>query len=303
MDNSSIYGVDTKKILIKKSIINFYIYNKGATIADLSKEFNLSGPTVAKIISEMIEEGFIIDYGKLKTCSGGRRPNLYGLNPESGYFVGVDIKKFGINIGIVNFKGDIVDLQTNISFKNENTIESFNALCEIIQTFINKHKSIRNKILDININISGRINAESGYSYSIFYFGERPLTDLFYEKLGYQVFIDNNTRAMLYGEYMSNNTNNAKNIIFVNISWGVGIGIIIDGKVYYGESGYSGEFGHVSVIDNEILCHCGKKGCLETEASGSAVYRIFMERYKRMSGNRNFRIGHSSYLYATCSQW
>ena len=94
MDNSSIYGVDTKKILIKKSIINFYIYNKGATIADLSKEFNLSGPTVAKIISEMIEEGFIIDYGKLKTCSGGRRPNLYGLNPESGYFVGVDIKKF-----------------------------------------------------------------------------------------------------------------------------------------------------------------------------------------------------------------
>ena len=131
MDNSSIYGVDTKKILIKKSIINFYIYNKGATIADLSKEFNLSGPTVAKIISEMIEEGFIIDYGKLKTCSGGRRPNLYGLNPESGYFVGVDIKKFGINIGIVNFKGDIVDLQTNISFKNENTIESFNALCEI----------------------------------------------------------------------------------------------------------------------------------------------------------------------------
>ena len=48
MDNSSIYGVDTKKILIKKSIINFYIYNKGATIADLSKEFNLSGPTVVE---------------------------------------------------------------------------------------------------------------------------------------------------------------------------------------------------------------------------------------------------------------
>lgn len=172
----------------------------------------------------------------------------------------------------------IVDLQTNISFKNENTIESFNALCEIIQTFINKHKSIRNKILDININISGRINAESGYSYSIFYFGERPLTDLFYEKLGYQVFIDNNTRAMLYGEYMSNNTNNAKNIIFVNISWGLGISIMINGQLYYGESGFSGEFGHISVFDNEELCHCGKKGCLETETSGSAIHRIFMQR-------------------------
>ena len=50
-----------------------------------------------------------------------------------------------------------------------------------------------------------------------------------------------------------------KDIIFVNISWGLGIGIIIDGKVYTGKSGFSGEFGHVNVFDNEILCHCGKK--------------------------------------------
>lgn len=69
-----------------------------------------------------------------------------------------------------------------------------------------------------------------------------------------------------------------KDIIFVNISWGLGIGIIIDGKVYTGKSGFSGEFGHVNVFDNEILCHCGKKGCLETEASGSALHRILLER-------------------------
>lgn len=49
-------------------------------------------------------------------------------------------------------------------------------------------------------------------------------------------------------------------------------------KVYTGKSGFSGEFGHVNVFDNEILCHCGKKGCLETEASGSALHRILLER-------------------------
>ena len=59
-----------------------------------------------------------------------------------------------------------------------------------------------------------------------------------------------------------------------------GIGIIIDGKIYTGKSGFSGEFGHINVFDNEILCHCGKKGCLETEASGSAIYRILQERIK-----------------------
>jgi predicted NBD/HSP70 family sugar kinase len=83
---------------------------------------------------------------------------------------------------------------------------------------------------------------------------------------------------MAYGEYLAGCIKNEKNIIFVNISWGLAIGIIIDGKIYKGKSGFAGEFGHVSTYDNEVLCHCGKKGCLETEASGIAIHRILMER-------------------------
>ena len=95
-----------------------------------------------------------------------------------------------------------------------------------------------------------------------------------------KVTIDNDTRAMTYGEYMCKGVKGEKDIIFVNVSWGVGIGIIIDGKVSTGKSGFSGEFGHVNAYDNEIICHCGKKGCLETEASGSALHRILLERIK-----------------------
>lgn len=106
------------------------------------------------------------------------------------------------------------------------------------------------------------------------------MADVLSEKLGHKVTIDNDTRAMTYGEYMQGCVKGEKDIIFVNVSWGVGIGIIIDGKVYTGKSGFSGEFGHVNAYDNEIICHCGKKGCLETEASGSALHRILLERIK-----------------------
>lgn len=82
------------------------------------------------------------------------------------------------------------------------------------------------------------------------------------EKLGYKVTIDNDTRAMTYGEYLKGCVNGEKDIIFVNISWGLGVGIIIDGKIYTGKSGFSGEFGHTSTFDNEIICHCGKKAVL-----------------------------------------
>ena len=269
--------VGTKNALLKKKIITHYIYNGSSTITDLAKELDLSVPTVTKFISEMCEEGYINDYGKLET-SGGRYPSLYGLNPESGYFIGVDIKKFAINIGLINFKGDMVELKMNIPFKSENTSEALEELCKLILQFIKKVDIDNDKILNININVSGRVNPESGYSFSQFNFEERPLAEVLTEKIGFRVTIDNDTRAMTYGEYMKGCAKGEKDIIFVNVSWGLGIGIIIDGKIYTGKSGFSGEFGHTNVFDNEIICHCGKKGCLETEASGSALHRILIER-------------------------
>jgi len=241
---------------------------------------DLSVPTITKLISEMCEDGYINDYGKLET-SGGRHPSLYGLNPESGYFVGVDIKHFAINIGLINFKGDMVELKMDIPYLFENSKEGLDKLCQLISNFILNAEVDAEKILNINVNVSGRVNPESGFSFSQFNFEERPLADILSEKIGYPVTIDNDTRAMTYGEYMQGSVKGEKDIIFVNVSWGLGIGIIIDGKIYKGKSGFSGEFGHVSTFENEIICHCGKKGCLETEASGSALHRILLERIKK----------------------
>lgn len=271
--------IGSKNALLKKRIITHYIYNGSSTITDLAKELDLSVPTVTKFISEMCEEGYINDYGKLET-SGGRHPSIYGLNPESGYFIGVDIKKFAINIGLINFKGDMLELNMNTPYKFENTQEALEKLCDLIKNFIKETEVNKDKIMNICINISGRVNPESGYSFSMFNFSEQPLAEVLAKKIGLPVCIDNDTRAMTYGEYMKGSVTGEKNIIFVNISWGLGIGIIIDGKIYTGKSGFSGEFGHVNVFDNEIICHCGKKGCLETEASGSAFHRIFLERIK-----------------------
>lgn len=271
--------IGSKNALLKKKIITHYIYNGSSTITDLSKELDLSVPTVTKFISEMCEEGYINDYGKLET-SGGRHPSLYGLNPESGYFIGVDIKKFAINLALINFKGDMLELKMNTPYKFENTPEALEELCKLIKDFIAETEVKLEKVMNICINISGRVNPESGYSFSMFNFSENPLADVLRKKIGFPVCIDNDTRAMTYGEYMKGCVTGEKNIIFVNISWGLGISIIIDGKIYTGKSGFSGEFGHINVFDNEIICHCGKKGCLETEASGSAFHRIFLERIK-----------------------
>ena len=222
----------SKMAVMKKKIITHYIYNGSSTITDLAREMDLSVPTVTKFIDEMCEEGYINDYGKLET-SGGRHPSLYGLNADSGYFVGVEVRQFSINLGLINFKGDVVQLKMNVPFKAKNTPESLDELCKLIKHFLQKVSVEKDKILNINVNLSGRVNPDLGYSYSIFNFDERPLTDVISEKVGgYRVSIDNDTRAMIYGEYMQGVVKGEKNIIFINVSWGLGMGIIIDGKIY-----------------------------------------------------------------------
>lgn len=270
---------ENKNSAQKKRIITYYIHNGNSTITDLAKILDLSIPTVTKLVEEMCLSGILNSYGKLET-SGGRHPQLYGLNPDACYFVGVDIRRFCVNIGLINFNGELVETQMDVPYTFENTQAGLDNLCQLISNFIDSLIVEREKILDITVNVSGRVNTESGYSYSWFNFGENPLAQVMTEKIGIDVYIENDTRAMTYGEYLKGNVNEKKNLLFINLSWGLGLGIIIDGKMYKGKSGFAGEFGHTPAYDNEIICHCGKKGCLETEASGSAMYRKLVERHK-----------------------
>lgn len=270
---------ESKNSSQKKRIITYYIHNGNSTITDLAKVLDLSIPTVTKLVEDMCSSGILNSYGKLETA-GGRHPQLYGLNPDACYFVGVDIRRFCVNIGLINFNGELVENQMNVPYTFENSPKGLDNLCDIIRTFISSLIVEKDKILDISINVSGRVNPDSGYSYSWFNFGEDPLSQVMTDKIGIDVYIDNDTRAMTYGEYLRGNINEKKDMLFVNLSWGLGLGIIIDGKLYKGKSGFAGEFGHTPAYNNEIICHCGKKGCLETEASGSAMYRKLVERHK-----------------------
>lgn len=268
-----------KNDAVKRKIVTYYIYNGNSTITDLSKELNLSIPTIAKIVNEMCTNGIINEYGKLET-SEGRRPNLYGLNPEAGYFLGVDIKSASLNIGLINFKGDMVELSQNLPYKFENTEQAIDTLCESVCKFMDKLDIEIDKIQNVCVNISGRVNPDTGYSYSVFNFSEIPLTKILEDKIGLPVFIENDSRGMAYGELIQGCVKGEKDVLFINVSWGLGMGIIINRELYKGKSGFAGEFGHIPMFKNEILCHCGKKGCLETEVSGRALYRIVLERLK-----------------------
>ncbi len=266
----------------KKSIISHFIAHGPATITELAKVLSLSIPTVTKVIGDLSNAKCVKTYGKLET-QGGRYPQLYGLNPTAGHFIGVDLKYSSLNIGMIDFIGNTKKIVYDIPYTLENSEASLNTLCDIILQFIEESGFKKMDILNININIPGRINPIEGLSLTHFSFVKNArLTNELYQKLGINVTIDNDTRGMAYGEYTQGYTKDKaiKNVLYVNLSWGIGLGLILDGTIFKGKSGFSGEFGHISAFDNQVICQCGKKGCLETEVSGRAMQGEIIKRIK-----------------------
>jgi len=268
-----------KTVNLKKALVKMLTINGENTIPNLSKETGYSIPKVTKLIGELLDEGIVHDFGKIGTA-GGRRPSIYGINPNAFYFLGVEVKRSAVNIGLQSADGKNVKISEDVAYSLENNRESLDQLCDIINQFIDRSKVQRRTIVGACICLGGRINSYEGFSYSFFYFDEKPLASVIESKIGVKTYIENDSRAMTFGEYNAGVVQSEQEVLMINLSWGLGMGIVCNGRLYYGKSGYSGELGHSPIFDNDIICQCGKKGCLETEVSGQALERKIKEKLR-----------------------
>lgn len=279
-EDDAIKGISHKNILIKRNIIAYMALNGHSTLADLARELHVSVPTITKLVGELVDESIVVDNGKIETA-GGRRPNIFGLANSSLYFAGVDIGRDDIRYVITDLKNNIIVSGKETGFVLSDTERSLDEICRCIVGFIEGCGIERSKILGMGVCIAGRVNPNTGRSYMYFTSLEESLRAILEERVGLRVLLENDTRARCYAEYFSGNTGTEKNMLYLHLGRGVAIGIITDGKLFYGKSGFAGEFGHTPFFNNEIICECGKKGCLETEVSGIAIEKKIVEEIKR----------------------
>jgi predicted NBD/HSP70 family sugar kinase len=279
MGKTFLNNIDGKNAVLKRRILGLCINDGDFSLADLSKELGTSIPTTTKFVEELLEEGLLEELGKQGT-SGGRRPSIFGLNPSAGYFVGVDIRRKFISYAVTDFKGTTVAYQEHLNYAVQNSEDSFINLCQFIKNSLTENSIDHNKVLAYGVNLTGRVNNETGYCFSYFIGEDKPIASVLERELDRPVFIENDSRAMTYGEYIGGVAKEEKNMLFLNVAWGLGMGMIINGKLSYGKSGFSGEIGHFPLLNNDQICQCGKTGCLETGASGLALHRIFTEKLR-----------------------
>lgn len=269
-EDETLKGVTHKNSIIKRNIIAHMAVNGECTLSELTKELHISVPTITKLVQELVEENIVMDLGKVET-PGGRRPNIFGLASSAIYFAGVYVGRDNMRYVITDLQNNIIVEHCDSDFELQDRPQCFERICTNIEHFISTCGVERDKILGLGFCIVGRVNPEMGRSYKYFTSSEQSLKEILEERIGIHVLIENDTRSRCYAEYTCGKSKDESNVLYLHMGRGVAIGMVMDGKLYYGKSGFAGEFGHIPFFDNEIICSCGKKGCLETEISGIAL--------------------------------
>ena len=272
-------GLSHKNNLIKRSIIAYMAVNRESTLAELTKELRISVPTITKLVQELVDEGIVSDLGKVET-PGGRRPNVFGLTNTTIYFAGVNVGRDHMTFVITDLQNNIIHEVVDKSFELSDREQCLDTICNNIDNFINNCGIDKSHILGIGVCIVGRVNTHQGRSYKYFTNIDTSLREIIEKRIGIRVLVENDTRSRCYAEYTCGRSKDESNVLYLHLGLGVAIGIVVNGKLFYGKNGFAGEFGHIPFFNNEKICFCGKKGCLETEVSGIAIEEKMCELVK-----------------------
>ncbi len=259
-----------KNLFLKKQIFSILYHNERKTIADLCIHVGISIPSMTRIMHELMDEGWVSELGTGES-SGGRRPMLYGLNPTVRYILGIEITRKYTRINAFNLQNKAIGNTLRIDTELDNAPGTLIELKSHIDQYIEKYNLDKKNILGAGISIPGLIDKKSNISYTYPNLGQKPLDVIFEDLLKIPVYTEHDTKAMALGESWFGLARNRSDVLCLNVGSGIGLGMIINGKLYQGFSGFSGEFGHIQMVPDGELCECGKIGCLETVASGSAI--------------------------------
>ncbi|MGC8595545.1 MAG: ROK family protein [Candidatus Kryptoniota bacterium] len=268
-----------RKYEIRKNLILRALLDGGPlSLSELANRTGITLPVVLNTVKRLKKQGLLIESNGVRVNQTGRPPSIVKLNGRAGYILGIDIGRLFTNFIILDLETKIVADVRRKSIQLSNDIRLLDDLEKEIKTVLTEANVSWSKLLGIGISLPGMVKGKEGLGETYFNFGETPARDVLSNRFAKRVHLEHDLEAMAYGERWFGAAKDVKNALCINVGWGLGAGLILDGKVYYGEDGYAGEFGHIQVVKNGELCYCGKRGCLETVSSGRAITRIARER-------------------------
>jgi len=199
------------------------------------------------------------------------------------YIIGIDIGGAKTSVSLGNPQGKILLRQAYPTLDADFTLSEAK---RIIKTYLNKYDKALKKTLGIGISCAGPLDFKKGLLINppnMPTWRNLPLRRIFTRAFKLPVVIDNDANSAAWAEKIFGAGKNVKNLFYYTVSTGIGGGLVINNKLYRGASNDAGEIGHSIILPQGPKCNCGKHGCLEALASGTAIARIAQEKAKKNS--------------------
>ena len=268
----NVSATEQNKIKQKKRILSLLHTQGFISAPELCKWLKISLPTCIVLLNDLIASGYVRNIG-VGESSGGRKPTLYGLPENEFYVISCDLARFSTNIAILDcynkFVTPIITIDTHID--DPLLVEK---LYTASQELMADHQIPEEKVYGLGVDMPGLIDSKAGINYTIKDKKHQNIRRDLKQRFNKLVYIDNDARMHAHGEFHFGAAKDYNNAIIIHWSWGLGLGIYINGQLFSGHNGFAGEFSHIPIVENGDLCICGKRGCLETIASSNTVMRM-----------------------------
>lgn len=241
--------------------------------AALAKTLGLTKATVSSIVQTFIDQEYVVEIGSLNTGKG-RKPILLKFNGDCAYTLSVYLSVDSTFILICNLRGE------NRQFFSYPPAGPHpqKRLCQYIRLAANCCPPSRYGIVGITIGILGIVH-NNRIQFTPYYDLDSPdLARQIQEEFKIPVRLENEANLSALGERTF--FHNHPSLISLNIHTGIGMGIILDNRLYTGQFGYAGEFGHTIIEPGGKPCPCGNRGCIEQYASLRAIVDMYRQAIK-----------------------
>ncbi|MEI0493589.1 ROK family transcriptional regulator [Brachyspira intermedia] len=240
---------------------------------ELSELSGLKQATITNIINDFIKIGLVSEIGS-KNGSKGRRSIAISLNSDNYKFIGVRLTRRYITVGLFDITGKsyfIKEYKFNVNDGVENTLKIIETS---VHTILDEYSN--DNIIAIGISLPGPFIRTTGrITVNEFPGWEQVLVEDYFNNIFHiPVFLEHDAKAGVMACWYMNKYNNVnKTFAYIIAGHGIGVGVIVDGKLLRGATGTFGEIGHTSIDFDGPLCQCGSRGCLENYCSTIALSR------------------------------
>lgn len=249
------------------------------TKKELQEQTGLSWATVSGSINWLLQKGFINEIDNGSAPKAGRPAKGYDISSSCNLLIGVDINVESIQVAVIDMKCRVLYTLSRMLIVDdrESVLE---VTKDMIYTAVNEPKIDNGAIIGIGFAIMGAVDSDRGVSRFVHLIKDWQDVDIkgiFEKEFGLPVLVEHDPNCQVIAEMNIGAGISRNNFVFLRISHGIGMGQVIDGQVYKGGNGSSGEIGHVCMDREGPVCYCGKRGCVEAYASVSGIARRFTE--------------------------